>query len=1065
MIDLNSPTSTFCHLEHEFRGVRVVQFAVRLEMPILPRFLPVDEYLPMLNCRLRTCSLIATFAFIVAPARLATAVDFAKDVQPLLAEHCAQCHGVDEAERKGGLRLDLRDSVLKGGESGVAAIVPGQPDKSELIKRISAKDSDSIMPPTSHNKPLSAKDIELLTTWVKEGAKYESHWAFSAPQKAKLPEVGQKNALDAFVAARLKEKGLRLSPAAPSSVLCRRLYLDLIGLPPSPQEVAEFETQGFDATVEKLLASERYGEKWARQWLDVARYSDTNGYEKDLQREQWKWRDWVVDAYNKDLPYDQFIIQQLAGDLLPGANQDQIIATGFLRNSMINEEGAIVPEQFRMTEMFDRIDCIGKAVLGMTTQCAQCHSHKFDPLTQDEYYGMFAFINSSYEARSWVYTPEQLQQIADIANRTRDAEQRIRASHPAWEQELAAWEQSVLQQQPAWENLIATELGTNSGLNHPTQEVDHSILMQGHSSNDVFMISSPKLDGVTGLRLEALPHHDLPHLGPGRSRLGTWAMNELEVLIKKPDSKDWEKQKLVNATADFSQPENRPTEMKDGKEVKDSKKASGPVAFLIDGIEETTWTTDRGVGRRNQASVAVVQFEQPLNLPEGTQLKVAWRMGDMLGCCRFSITRQAAPAVPPIDHAAILALTTPAALRSDEQKSVVFAAWRNTLADAKPINDEIDTLWKSYPVAGTSILHMDEQQPPYRRKTYLLNRGNWDQPKVVVEPHTPVALHSFPLDQPRNRLGFAKWLVDKRSPLTARVAVNRVWQSIFGRGLVETAEDFGTRAPVPEYRDLLDWLAVDFMEQGWSQKQLIRTIVGSSVYRQSSQSTQQLQEQDPNNVWLARGPRFRADAEVVRDIALTVSGLLTNKSGGPSVIPPVPQNVLDYNFVYPTYWKPAEGADRYRRTLYGFRKRSMPDPVMSNFDAPNADFACARRIRSNTPLAALTGLNETIFVESARALALRILREAGRDDKQRAEYAFLLCTSRKPSDEERAAIIDLVQSRRQKLAEGWLNPREISTGDPGKLPELPKETSPQDVGAWTLTARVLLNLDETISKK
>lgn len=1023
------------------------------------------ENLPMLNRRFQTLSHFAFCVFLVTRVCSAAPVDFAKDVQPLLAEHCAQCHGVDEAERKSGLRLDLRDSALKGGESGMAAIVPGQPDKSELIKRITTKDADAIMPPTSHNKPLSASQIELLTQWVKDGGKYESHWAFTAPKKEKLPEVSQTNPLDAIVVARLKEQNLKLSLPAPSSVLCRRLYLDLIGLPPSPQELADFEKQGFDATVETLLKSERYGEKWARQWLDVARYSDTNGYEKDMQREQWKWRDWVVDAYNRDLPYDQFIVEQLAGDMLPNATQDQIIATGFLRNSMINEEGAIVAEQFRMVEMFDRIDCVGKAVLGMTTQCAQCHSHKFDPLTHDEYYGMFAFINSSYEARSWVYTPEQQKQIADILGKTREANQKLRAARTSWQQELAAWEQSVLQQQPAWENLVATELGTNSGLNHPTQEVDHSILMQGHPSNDVFMLSSPKLDGVTGLRLEALPHHDLPHLGPGRSRLGTWVMNELEVFVKKPDGKDWEKQKLVNASADFSQPENRPTEMKDGKEVKDSKKASGPVAFLIDGIEETTWTTDRGTGRRNQASVAVVQFEQPLNLPEGTQLKVAWRMGDMLGCCRFSITRQAAPAAPAIDHAAVLALSTPAAMRTEEQTDSIFAAWRATLADAKPINDEIDALWKSYPVAGTSILHMDEQQAPFRRKTYLLNRGNWDQPKVAVEPHTPASLHSFPLDQPRNRLGFARWLVDPRSPLTARVAVNRVWQSMFGRGLVETAEDFGTRAPVPEYRDLLDWLSVDFMERGWSQKQLIRTIVSSAVYRQSSQSSAQMQERDPNNVLLARGPRFRTDAEVVRDIALSVSGLITNKSGGPSTIPPVPQNVLDYNFTYPTYWKPAEGAERYRRTLYGFRKRSMPDPVMANFDAPNADFACARRIRSNTPLAALTGLNETIFVESARALALRILREAGRDDKQRAEYAFLLCTSRTPTDEERTAILDLVQSRRQKLAEGWLNPREIATGEAGKLPELPKDTTPQDVGAWTLTARVLLNLDETITKK
>jgi mono/diheme cytochrome c family protein len=999
-----------------------------------------------------------------ASARAAAPVDFQRDVQPIFSEHCAQCHGVDEANRKSGLRFDSRESALKGGESGTPAIVPGQPDKSELVARITSTDADVVMPPPRHNKPLSPRQIDTLQQWIRDGAKYESHWAYTAPRKATLPAVGTVQPVDAFVVSRLKERNLALSPAASSAALCRRLYLDLVGLPPSPQELAAFEQRGFEATVDTLLQSERFGEKWARHWLDVARYSDSNGYEKDMPREQWKWRDWVVDAMNRDLPYDQFLVEQFAGDLLPvstqpGVTQQQIIATGFLRNSMINEEGAIVPEQFRMAEMFDRVDCLGKAVLGLTTQCAQCHSHKFDPLTHDEYYGLFAFLNTSYEAQSWVYTTEQEQQIAGIHQRILDAETRLRNTRPQWAQELAAWEQALLhqQQQAAWEPLIATELGTISGLNHPTQEADQSILMKGHVSSDVFMISAPALEGVTGLRLEALNHRDLPHNGPGRSRLGTWGINELEALVKKPDGKDWEKLKLVNATADFSEPE---------KKQADGKKANGPVAHLIDGKDDTTWNADRGVGRRNQPSLAVVQFEQPLQLPAGTQLKIVWRMTDMLGCARFSITRQPAPAAPSANHAAMLALAARGTTTlTPEQNAALFAAWRTSLADAKPINDEIEALWNTYPQAATSILHMAEQEPANRRKTNLLDRGNWDNPARAVEPHTPAAFHPFPDNLPRNRLGFARWLTDPRSPLTARVAVNRIWQAIFGAGLVETAEDFGTRAPVPEYRELLDWLAVDFMEQGWSQKRLIRTIVTSAVYRQSSQASPELLERDPRNVWLARGPRFRADAEVVRDISLSVSGLITQKLGGPSIFPPVPKNVLEYNFTYPDYWKPPEGPERYRRTLYGFRKRSMPDPVMSNFDGPNADFACARRTRSNTPLAALTGLNEPIFVESARALALRVLREGGKDDTERADYAFFLCTSRRPTAVERDAILNLLQSRRLRLADGWLNPRDIATGDPARLPELPAGTTPQDAAAWTMTARVLLNLDETISKK
>jgi hypothetical protein len=984
-------------------------------------------------------------------------VDFQRDIRPILAEHCAACHGVDAAMRKSGLRLDQRASALRGGKSGVAAIVPGKPDQSELIQRVSARDADLVMPPPKLKKSLTEKQIQTLKRWIAEGARYENHWAFVPPVKASPPKVGMLHPIDAFVVAQLKGLNLSLSPAASSATLCRRLYLDLIGLPPSPKELEAYQRDGFEATVDLLLRSERFGEKWARHWLDVARYSDTNGYEKDLQREQWAWRDWVIDALNRDMPYDQFLIEQVAGDLLPGAGQSQRVATGFLRNSMVNEEGAIVPEEFRKVEMFDRMDCLGKAVLGVTAQCAQCHSHKFDPLTQDEYYGIFAFLNNCYEAQSWVYTPEQLRTLADLHARVNAAEQRIRAGRAHWAEELAAWEQERTRQRVAWEPLIAIELGSISGLNHPTQEADGSLLMKGHPSDDVFMIAVPDLTGITGLQLEALNHGDLPHNGPGRGRAGTWAIRELEVFTRKPGSKDWEKLKLINATADFSEPEHKEGDM---------KKASGPVAFLIDGSDNTTWSSDRGVGRRNLPSVAVVQFERPVTLPPGTQLKVALQMdgSGMLGCCRLSITRQPAPVAPPIDHAAMLSMLTPAKYRTTEQNAAVFAAWRSGLADLKAINEEIDSHWKSTPQAMTSILHLREREAANHRTTYFLNRGNWDQPVRKIEPHVPAALHPFPAGSPRNRLGFARWLADRSSPLTARVAVNRTWQAIFGSGLVETPEDFGTRAPSPVYRELLDWLAVDFMETGWSQKQLIRRIVTSAVYRQSSQVTPALLERDARNAWLARGPRFRADAEVVRDIALSASGLLVHRLGGPGVIPPVPQNVLDYNYTYPGFWKAAEGSERYRRTVYGFRKRSMPDPVMANFDGPNGDFACARRTRSNSPLAALTVLNEAVFVEAARALALRILREGGTDDARRIDYAMLLCVSRPARPAERETLLTLLQSARRRLGDGWLNPRELTTGDPAKLPSLPDGATPQDAAAWTLVARVLLNLDETISK-
>ena len=996
--------------------------------------------------------LLALAAVSVRPVR--AEVDYQKQVRPFLAEHCWQCHGVDEKDRQGGLRLDDRASAVKGGDSGSPAIVAGNPDASEILKRIASHDPDVMMPPPAKSKRPTAAEADMLRQWITEGAVYEQHWSFTPPQKQALPTAGVTNPIDSFVADRLRKEGLDFAPEASVEILCRRLYLDLVGLPPSPAQLQQFRERGLEAVAEELLTSRGFGEKWARQWLDLARYSDTNGYEKDLQREQWIWRDWVIDAVVADMPWNQFIIEQIAGDLLPNAGQSQLIATGFLRNSMINEEGAIVPEQFRMVEMFDRMDCIGKAVMGLTTQCAQCHSHKYDPLTHHEYYGLFAFLNDTYEAQSWVYTPQQLQQLQDIRRQQEQLDAAVRTKRPQWQDEQRAFAAATLQQIAAWQPLEFIEMGSNSGLNHPTQELDRSILMKGHTSGDVFVISRPALQNVTGLQFEILNHRDLPQNGPGRSRAGTWIVHELEVFVKAPGA-DWAKQKLVNATADFSA-----AEQKSG----DGKKTTGPVSLLIDGSDDTSWLADRGHGLRNQPSVAVLQFEQPLNFPEGSELKIAWRMGDMPGCARFSLTTTAAPAAPPVDHGAVLAMRVAEEQRTVEQQAVVFQAWRRSVADLKPEQDQWEALQKGLPQAGTTVLHLASRDPQDPRPTYRLDRGEWDQPQDPVEPHVPAAFHAFPADAPKNRLGFARWLVDDRSPLAARVAVNQVWQAVFGRGLVDTPEDFGTRAALPEYRELLDWLAVDFMEHGWSRRHLFKTILASRTYRQSSAATTEQLERDPQNQLLARGARYRADAEVIRDIALTAAGLLHPKQGGPSVIPPVPQNVLDYNYTYPGYWTPAAAPERYSRAVYVFRKRSMPDPVLSTLDAPNGDSACPRRVRSNTPMAALAGLNETIFVEAARGLGLRILKEGGGDDASRARYAFQLCTSRAPTAAELDAVLEALKSRRQRLADGWLSPRDITTGDATKLPEIPEGTTPQDVAAWTLLGRVLLNLDETVTR-
>lgn len=1044
----------------------------------------------------RTASLFAApllFLVSLAPAR--AAVDYAREVQPILAENCFHCHGPDQKDRKGGLRLDTREGALKGGKSAIASIVVGQPADSELIARLHSTDEEEIMPPPQEKKTLTAAQKDILHRWIAEGAPYTAHWAFTAPAKAPLPASGsqlsalnsqlQSHPVDAFVAAQLAPAGLTPSPAADPATLCRRLFLDLTGLPPTPAEVDAFNADAakglaaaVDALVTKLMASERYGEKWARVWLDAARYADSNGFEKDLPREQWAWRDWVIKSLNRDLPYDQFLVEQIAGDLLPNRTQDQVVATGFLRNGMINEEGAIIPEQFRIEGMFDRLDCVGKATLGLTLQCAQCHSHKFDPITQDEFFGIYAFLNNSYEAQSWVYTPEQKSQVDQLLADLRAADDRLKKAQPKWSEKLTAWEAQLRTTLAAttWTPVIATEMGSTSGLNHPVQLADRSIVTEGHPSTkgDIFIISTPPLTGATGLRLEALCSDDMPFGGPGRSLYGTWSVTEMEVTAQLPDSTKWEKVALKNATADFAEPARALEREWDAAFDKEQRRTIGPVAFMIDGSNDTAWRSDRGPGRRNTESVAVVQFAEPLTFPAGTKLQVLLRYhhsGDdngrhncMLGRCRLSLTTAPDPKAPAVDYAAILALDTPADQRTPRQQDALFTAWRAASPDTKKFHTEVATLWKKYPAAATSVLHLAERTPAEARTTRLLDRGGWDKPLHVVTPHVPAALHPLPADAPANRLALARWIADRRSPLTARVAVNRVWQSIFGAGFVESPEDFGTRTLVPVHRDLLDWLAVDFMEQGWSQKHLVRTIVTSRTYQQSSRATTAQLERDPRNLFLGRGPRFRAEAEVVRDLTLSIAGLLHHQTGGPSIFPPVPENVLSYNYSKVTYWDVPTGPDRYRRSLYIFRKRSMPDPMLSAFDAPNGDFACVRRIRSNTPLAALTGLNETVMVEAAQAFAQRIWREGGTTDTTRAQHAYRLATARAPRPAERDAVVQLVADTRARLSRGELKANDIAFSTLTRPTELPADATPIDLAAWTVAARVVLNLDETITK-
>jgi mono/diheme cytochrome c family protein len=1028
----------------------------------------------------------------LAPADGKPSVDFARDVLPVFQARCYSCH--DGRKQKSGYRLDGRTTALRGGESGKRAIVPGDSGKSDLIRRISLTEGDEAMPPGKEK--LTPAQVQLLRDWIDAGANWPDalanprpgagHWAFQAPQRPALPALKDpgwvRNDIDYFVRARHEREALKPSPEADRVTVLRRLSLDLLGLPPAPAEVDTFLADrgdgAYERVVERLLASPHYGERWARIWLDAARYADSDGFEKDKARQVWFFRNWVIDALNRDLPYDQFVVEQLAGDLLPHATQDQVVATGYLRNSMINEEGGVDPEQFRMEAMFDRMDAIGKGVLGLTIQCAQCHSHKFDPLTQKEYYRLFAFLNNCHEANVAVYTPEEQQRRADLFRQIHTIEDELRHQHPDWPERMAAWEAKAKESLPRWTVVRPDVEEISTGGQKYLPLPDGSFQAQGYAPTKHRVKMTVKIDGtpITAFRLELLNDANLPLGGPGRSIKGTGALTEFEVeaapLDEAGKAQAAHKVKFVRATADFNPPEKPLDAIYDDKSNK--KRVTGPIAFAIDGKDDTAWGTDAGPGRRNQPRNAVFTPEKPIAEEKGALLTFflkqnhgGWNSDDNqnhnLGRFRLSVTSDANVEADPVPAGVRAILAIPADRRTPAQVAAVFSYWRTTVDEWKAANERIEALWQQHP-EGSSQLVLQSREAP--RETHLLKRGDFLKPADAVTPGVPGFLHPLPADAPLNRLTFARWLVDRRSPTTARVLVNRVWQSYFGTGLVATSEDFGTQADAPSHPELLDWLAVEFMERGWSLKQLHRLIVTSATYRQSSRVTPELLVRDPANRLLARGPRFRPDAEVVRDIALAASGLLNPKVGGPSVYPPLPAFMVVPPASYgPKVWQESKGPDRYRRALYTFRYRSIPYPALENFDAPNGDFACVRRSRSNTPLQALTALNEPVFVECAQALGLRTLQEGGRTDGERVVYAFRRCLSRLPSESELGELLALVQKERQRFARPEAKPLELTGADPAHPPQLPEGVAAADLAAWTVVSRVLLNLDETITKE
>jgi hypothetical protein len=1021
------------------------------------------------------------------PAAVAAAVDYFKDVQPILEVRCYECHG--PKKQKSDFRLDQRAAALRESPDGVKRIQPGSSADSELIRRVTSDDPEERMPP--EGAPLTAGQVGTLRTWIDRGAEWPDdpagtaakppgHWAFRPPVRPTEPSVQAagwvRNPIDRFILARLEAERLSPSPEADKVTLLRRASLDLIGLPPSIEEVdaflADTAPDAWTRVVDRLLASPHYGERWGRHWLDAARYADSDGYEKDKSRSVWFYRDWVVGAFNRDLPYDRFVIEQIAGDQLPGASQEQRVATGFLRNSMINEEGGIDPEQFRMEAMFDRMDAIGKSILGLTIQCAQCHSHKYDPITQEEYYRLFAFLNNDQEARPVVYTPEELSKVASLLRQSQEIEGSLRHATADWRERMARWEGTVKDDSPRW--VVVTPSQISDADTRFIPQPDGSLLAQGYApTNLIFEFEATvELPEINALRLELLTDPNLPAGGPGRSLKGTCTLSELEVEtadVKSPQQK--RRVKFVKATADYAN-EDRDLEPEyDDRRAR--KRITGRVEFAIDGRRDTAWGIDAGPGRRNTDRKAVFVADKNVAFPGGTLLTIrvvsqhgGWNNNDHqqsnLGRFRLSVTAAKDPVADPLPRTVREILAVPAAGRSPAQEAAVFSYWRTTVPEFKQANDRIEALYRQWPEGTTALTLKARDQG---RPTAMLKRGDWLMPGKPVQAGVPAFLHPLPEGCEPTRLTLARWLVDRRSPTTARALVNRIWQAYFGTGLVSMSEDLGTQCEPPSHPDLLDWLACEFMDRGWSPKAMHRLIVGSATYRQSSRVTPTLYARDPYNRLLARGPRFRVEAEIVRDIALACSGLLNPKLGGPSIYAPAPGFLFVPPVSYGTFpWKEDTGAGRYRRALYTFRRRSTPYPVLATFDAPNGESSCVRRLRSNTPLQALTTLNESIFVECARALARRALEAGGRSDEQRLTHAFRRVLGRAPSSEERAVLLDLLEAQSRRIGASGLNPRELAAGT-DQAPDLPAGTSAAQLASYTVVCRALLNLDETITKE
>ncbi len=1130
-------------------------------------------------------------------------IDFNRDIRPILSNRCWKCHGPDEKERQAGLRFDSRDGVIAKLESGKTAVVAGKPDESELIRRITSDSADERMPPAGHGKALDAREVELLRAWIRQGANFAKHWSYEKPVRPTVPDLKSqisdfksqiRNPIDNFVFARLEREGLKTSPEADRYALGRRVALDLIGLPPTVVEIEEFvkdsDPQAYEKFVDRMLAKDSYGEHWARQWLDLARYADSAGYADDPARTIWGYRDWVIKAFNKNMPFDQFTIEQIAGDLLLNPTEEQLIATAFHRNTLTNNEGGTNDEEFRSVAIVDRVNTTMATWMGTTIACAQCHTHKYDPITQEEFFKLFAILNQTEDAdrgdetpRLELFTSEQLKQkekwLADVTQLEKEAT----TATPAVLGSLAKWD-AAFPRALAWKPLKPTSGKSDGGVTLSVAD-DGTVRADKAATKATYLVEITLAAGkLNAVRLDTLPDDSLPGKGagfgggnfvlskvsatitpPNGTRLnGRFVRVELpgkarflhlaEVQVFAGNDNHAPKGEAKQSTTDYGGEAKRANDGNtDGEYTKNSVshtaqednpwwevdlKAEQPIdrvvlwnrtdgeteerirnfrVLVLNDKHEPVWQKDyvdppkpssefalsgvRGVpfttafadhnqgdgfeakvvlapqankgwavgGKLDQPHALTLVTSAPVEVADGSTLTITLEQtssfeNHVLGKFRLSLTDDPRAAESARVPAPILAiLTTPAEQRNETQRAELKTFYLTIATELAAARDQLMATRKSLAElkAATTVPILRELAADKRRTTNIQLRGNFMDLGKEVTPGVPAAFHPLPEGSQPDRLALAKWLIDDNNPLTARVLANRYWDTIFGNGLVRTSEEFGSQGDLPTHPELLDWLATEFVRLKWDTKALLKLIVTSATYRQSSKVTPELLDRDLENYLLARGPRFRLSAEMIRDQALAISGLLSPKMYGPPVKPFQPNLGVSAAFGSGIDWQASAGEDKFRRGLYTTWRRSNPYPSMSAFDAPNREVCTIRRARTNTPLQALVTLNDPVYIEAAQALA-RTMAKSGTSPADHIRAGFQQATSRPPTESELADLTKLFNSARERFAKDVEKARKLATNPLGPLPE---GVDPVELAAWTVVGNVLLNLDEMFMRR